>query len=66
MHEETWWEIFTDPNHIKAELLWTLIQDGLIAFLLWGKVIKKIVHRITKHVHHEIDKSHGYEHNDKH
>jgi len=62
MHNETWWGIFTDPNHIKAELLWNLIQDGLIIFLLWGKVFKKLMTKVTHHVHREIDEAHGYEH----
>jgi uracil DNA glycosylase len=62
MTHETWWSIFTDPDHVAAELLWTLIQDVLIVFLLWGKVFKKIVNKITHRVHKEIDDAHGYEH----
>ena len=65
MHTETWWDIFTDPNHIKAELLWTLIQDGIIVFLLWGKVFKKLVHKISHRVHADIDEAHGYQHEER-
>jgi hypothetical protein len=63
MHEETWWEIFSDPNHIIAELLWTIIQDGLFVALLYGVVFKKmILPKLRKDIHREIDKEHGFEH----
>ena len=60
MHQETWWSIFTDPNHIVAELLWTLIQDVLVGWLLYKVVFKRhILPRIHREVHHEIDEEHG-------
>jgi hypothetical protein len=62
MHE-TWFEIFTDRNHIIAELLWTVIQDVLIVWFLYGTVFKKyVLPNIHKNVHEEIDKEHGIVH----
>jgi hypothetical protein len=57
--KETWWDIFSDPNHIIAELLWSFIQDGIIIFLgyklLWSKVI-------YPRMHAKFDKEHGLDH----
>ena len=60
---ETWWNIFTDPNHIAAELGWTIIQDFVVLWLLYGVVFKKcILPKLTNRIHAEIDKEHGIEH----
>lgn len=60
---ETWWDIFTDPNHIAAELGWTIIQDFVVLWLLYGVVFKKcILPKLTNKIHAEIDKEHGIEH----
>jgi CxxC motif-containing protein (DUF1111 family) len=60
---KTWWDIFTDPNHIAAEIGWTVIQDVLILGLLYGFVFKKcILPKLTKKIHEDIDKEHGIEH----
>lgn len=66
MHDhETWWSIFSDPNHIIAELLWTVIQDGLVIWLFYNVIFKKyVLPKIHKAVHHEIDKEHGIVHLD--
>ena len=63
-HEhETWWDIFTDPRHIAAELGWTVIQDVVVLWLLYGFVFKKcILPKLTKRIHADIDKEHGIEH----
>jgi len=63
---DTWWSIFTDPNHIVAELMWTVIQDVIIGWLLYRVVFKKfILPKITHKVHNEIDTAHGYNHKEK-
>lgn len=60
---ETWWDIFTDPNHIAAEIGWTIVQDALILGLLYGFVFKKcILPKLTKKIHEDIDKEHGITH----
>lgn len=60
---ETWWDIFTDPSHIAAEIGWTIVQDALILGLLYGFVFKKcILPRLTKKIHEDIDKEHGITH----
>jgi hypothetical protein len=67
MHEtvETWWTVFTDPNHVIAELMWTLIQDGFIGFFLYGIVWKKMVlPKLHRDIHEEIDKEHSITHDD--
>lgn len=63
-HEhETWWDIFTDRNHIFAELGWTIIQDVIVLWLLYGIVFKKwLLPRLTRRIHEDIDKEHGIEH----
>lgn len=66
-HEEhenhTWWDIFTDPSHIAAEIGWTIVQDALIIGLLYGFVFKKcILPKLTKRIHEDIDKEHGIKH----
>jgi hypothetical protein len=59
MHEETWWAIFSDPNHIIAELLWNIIQDGVVIFLGYKLFWKKYVY---PKMHARFDKEHGLEH----
>jgi len=55
-------DVATDPAHILAELTFTLVFDGLVLFLLWGKIIKP---RITKAVHQSIDADHNIVHTDQ-
>jgi hypothetical protein len=60
---ETWWTIFTDHNHIIAELLWTIIQDFVIVGLLYKVIFKRyILPKIQEQVHADIDKEHGITH----
>jgi hypothetical protein len=62
MHE-TWWEIATDPNHIIAELIWTVIFDGLFVWFLYGVVFKRLIlPKLRKDIHKEIDEEHGIQH----
>lgn len=57
------WAIFTDPSHIIAELGWTIIQDVVIIWLLYGTVFKKIIlPRLRKEIHKEIDEEHNIKH----
>lgn len=63
MHNETWWEIATDPNHIIAELLWTAVFDGLFVWFFYGVVFKKLLlPKLRKDIHKEIDAEHGVTH----
>lgn len=62
MLEEAW-SIFSDPAHILAELGWTIIQDVLVLWLLYGVVFKKVIlPKLRKDIHKEIDAEHGITH----
>jgi len=64
--QETWWEIFSDLNHIKAELGWTLVQDVIIIGLLYNIVFKRLlVPRLKRQLHEEIDREHGITHDEE-
>ncbi len=57
------WAVFTDPAHILAELSWTIIQDVVIVWLLYGTLFKKVIlPKIRKDIHKEIDLEHGIDH----
>ncbi|NDC19287.1 MAG: hypothetical protein EBZ87_03355 [Microbacteriaceae bacterium] len=57
------WAIFSDPSHIIAELGWTLIQDVVLIWLLYGTVWKKmILPRLRREIHKEIDEEHNIKH----
>jgi hypothetical protein len=63
MKQETWFQIFSDPNHIIAEILWTIIQDGFVIWLLYGVVFKRIIlPKLRKDIHKEIDQEHNIDH----
>jgi hypothetical protein len=57
------WSIFTDPSHIIAELGWTVIQDVVLIWLLYGTLWKKA---ILPRLHEKFDKEHAIEHHDDH
>jgi hypothetical protein len=58
--DETWWSIALDPNHIIAELLFTIVFDGIVVWFLWGIVWKKFVFpKLRRQIHAEIDEEHG-------
>ena len=60
------WSIFTDPSHIIAELGWTLIQDVVLIWLLYGTIWKKmILPRLRREIHKEIDEEHNISHDDE-
>ena len=62
---ESFVEIATDPAHILAELVFTLVFDLVIIAFIWGVIFKKLLlPLITKKVHAEIDIEHGYSHDD--
>lgn len=59
------WSIFIDPSHIMAELGWTIIQDVIMIWLLYGIVFKKmILPRLRREIHKEIDEEHNINHDD--
>jgi hypothetical protein len=59
------WSIFTSPGHIIAEVSWTIIQDVVIIWLLYGTVFKKIIlPRLRREIHKEIDEEHNISHDD--
>ena len=55
------WTIFTDPAHILAELGWTIIQDVILVWLLYGTIWKKI---LLPKLHEKFDKEHAITHKD--
>jgi hypothetical protein len=55
------WGIFTDPGHIIAELSWTIIQDVILVWLLYGTVWKKV---ILPKLHEKFDKEHKIIHHE--
>jgi hypothetical protein len=64
MHE-TWWEIALDPNHIIAELIWTIIFDGIFIAVIYKLIIKRyLLPKIKRQIHTEIDEEHGIAHHD--
>ncbi len=55
------WSIFIDPAHIMAELGWTIIQDVILVWLLYGTLWKKV---ILPRLHDKFDKEHAIVHHD--
>jgi len=55
------WSVFTDPAHIIAELGWTIIQDVILIWLLYGTLWKKV---ILPKLHEKFDKEHKITHHD--
>ncbi len=55
------WSIFTNPGHIIAELGWTIIQDVILVWLLYGTLWKKL---ILPRLHEKFDKEHKIVHHD--
>ena len=55
------WHTFTDPGHIIAELGWTIIQDVILVWLLYGTLWKKV---ILPRLHDKFDKEHAIVHVD--
>ena len=61
------WSIALDPAHIGAELIFTVVFDGLVIAVFYNVIFKKVIlPRIKKslrsEIHEEIDKEHGFEH----
>ena len=62
---ETWQDIAFDPNHIIAELIFTVVFDGIVVWLLWGIVFKRmILPKLRRQIHQEIDEEHGIDPHD--
>jgi hypothetical protein len=55
------WSVFTDPAHIMAELGWTIIQDVILVWLLYGTLWKKVV---LPRLHEKFDKEHKIVHHE--
>jgi hypothetical protein len=55
------WSIFTNPAHIIAELGWTIIQDVILVWLLYGTLWKKV---ILPKLHEKFDKEHKITHHE--
>lgn len=55
------WSIFGDPAHIVAELGWTVIQDVILIWLLYGTLWKKV---ILPKLHEKFDREHKITHHD--
>jgi hypothetical protein len=60
---ESWWSIALDPNHIIAELLWTIAFDFIVVAFLYNVVFKRyVLPKMRKQIHDEIDAEHGVTH----
>lgn len=55
------WSIFIDPAHIIAEMGWTIIQDVILIWLLYGTLWKKV---ILPRLHEKFDREHKITHHD--
>jgi hypothetical protein len=55
------WSVFTDPAHVMAELGWTIIQDVILVWLLYGTLWKKV---ILPRLHEKFDKEHKIVHHE--
>lgn len=55
---ETWWTILTDPNHLIAESIVTVIEETAIFVLGYFLGRKKI----WKRIHKQFDKEHDIKH----
>lgn len=58
---EEFWYVFTDPAHIMAEVMSSLVWDVLIVALLYPFVTRRI-RRLRHEIHQEIDEEHGVVH----
>ena len=57
------WAVTTDPAHIIAELIFTIIFDGLFVAFLYGVVFRKfILPKLRRDIHKDIDEAHGESH----
>lgn len=60
-----YFEIITDPAHGLAEFTYSIFIDLVIFGLLWTTVWTKwLKPKLKREVHNEIDRSHGYVHNE--
>lgn len=50
------------PSHIIAELIFSLVFDGLVIYLAWGRIIKPYLARRDARIHQEIDTEHNVMH----
>lgn len=53
-----------DPAHLLSETVFSLVQDVVIGFLLWGKGIKPYLARREERLHQQLDAEHHVEHHD--
>jgi len=58
MHHETWFSILTDPNHLIAESIVTIVEE-LVVFVLGYYLGRK---KIWQKIHKQFDKEHNIEH----
>ena len=58
------WSIALDSAHIMAELIWTLVFDGIIIALIYNVLFKQIIlprlrRNLREEIHNDIDLEHG-------
>jgi hypothetical protein len=59
------WDVFTDPAHVMAEIASSMIWDIVIITLLYQLLFKRwILPRWSARIHKEIDNEHGVIHNE--
>lgn len=61
------WGITFDPAHIIAEIIFTIVLDGLFVALVYNIVFKKmILPKLRRDIHKDIDEAHGEDHSSVH
>lgn len=61
LHEA--WSVFTDPAHIIAEVGFTIVMDGILLYLVYQLLFRKVLlPRLSNRIHSEIDAEHGVDH----
>lgn len=56
-HEETLWELLTDPNHWVLEVVIMVVFDGLVGALLWPFIKRHWKHHLYHDEQHQETKS---------
>lgn len=55
--------VVTDPAHIAAEFVFTILFDLVFITLIYNLLFKKIIlPRLRREIHEEIDEAHGQTH----
>jgi len=64
---KSFWQDFTsvllDPAHILSELVFSVVFDVLVGYLIWGLLIRRVlIPRLRRDIHREVDEEQHIEH----